>query len=260
MNKTLIIGIDCAVEDKNTGVAVGVWSERDRQLNLISKHGSNKFLTKTIIITIKGTLNQSDRILLAFDAPLGWPIDMGKQLSKHIAGNPLPVDSNQLFRRETDRFIKNKFGKQSLDVGADKIARTAHAALNLLNEVRKKTNRDFPLVWKPNFTGTGVIEVYPAATLTSHGVTSSGYKGEKNIDLCNDILEKLGKIRPSTNLSSLTIEDDNELDAIICVLAGADFLDGLALNPENDKLAEKEGWIWVRDKNGSPIPPEKKQV
>jgi hypothetical protein len=52
MNKTIIIGIDCAVEDKNTGVAVGIWSERDRQLNLISKHGSNKFLTNTIIVTI----------------------------------------------------------------------------------------------------------------------------------------------------------------------------------------------------------------
>jgi hypothetical protein len=36
------------------------------------------------------------------------------------------------------------------------------------------------------------------------------------------------------------------LDAIVCVLAGADFILGKSISPDQLKLelAKKEGWIW----------------
>src|SRR5437016_7332440 len=41
-----------------------------------------------------------------------------------------------MFRRVTDDVIYERLGKRPLDVGADRIARTAHAALRFLEELR----------------------------------------------------------------------------------------------------------------------------
>ncbi len=35
-------------------------------------------------------------------------------------------------------------------------------------------------------------------------------------------------------------------DAIICALAGVHFVRGESLPPEDEELARKEGWIWVK--------------
>jgi hypothetical protein len=35
------------------------------------------------------------------------------------------------------------------------------------------------------------------------------------------------------------------VDAVVCVLAGHDFVAGRAMNPEDRSLAEREGWIWT---------------
>jgi hypothetical protein len=48
---------------------------------------------------------------------------------------------------------------------------------------------------------------------------------------------------------SLLIEKDDVFDAAICLLAGADFLNGKCIHPDNLELAKKEGWIWVRDRD-----------
>lgn len=57
---------------------------------------------------------------------MGWPANMGQVLYNHNTGQLIDVHSNDLFRRETDKFIKKNLRKQPLDVGADRIARTAH--------------------------------------------------------------------------------------------------------------------------------------
>ena len=41
--------------------------------------------------------------------------------------------------------VRDRIGKQSLDVGADRIARTAHAALQLLHELRGRLGKPIPL-------------------------------------------------------------------------------------------------------------------
>jgi hypothetical protein len=45
---------------------------------------------------------------------------------------------------------------------------------------------------------------------------------------------------------NLPLLDPDALDAMICVLAGADFLAGKAYPPTDLALAQKEGWIWIR--------------
>jgi hypothetical protein len=56
-------------------------------------------------------------------------------------------------------FIKEKIGKQSLDVGADRIARTAYSALELLDRLRQMLGHDIKLAWEPTNKGISLIEV-----------------------------------------------------------------------------------------------------
>jgi hypothetical protein len=50
------------------------------------------------------------------------------------------------------------------------------------------------------------------------------------------------KLTIGASVSDLTQSADL-VDAAVCVLAGADFLSGRAMNPEDRTLAEREGWI-----------------
>jgi len=136
------------------------------------------------------------------------------------------------------REILQRLNKKPLEVGANLIARTAHAALDLLHKLRQETKLSIPLAWEPlNVTETCAIEVYPAATL-------------KAMDA--DHKSALRAIRKDSSLSINVAEENLEsrhcMDAVLCVLAGMDFLSGKCKPPtESEKeIAEKEGWIWVR--------------
>jgi len=109
-----IIGIDCSTNPKKLGLCRGTAS-------------ANGLIVEEVVT---GAVDPIDVVyswitdspsILALDAPLGWPVDLGKNLNMHYAGQTIPLEGNQLFRRATDRFIKNQLGKQPLDVGADRI-------------------------------------------------------------------------------------------------------------------------------------------
>jgi hypothetical protein len=51
--------------------------------------------------------------------------------------------ANAMFRRTTDLFIQQKLKKTPLDVGADRIARTAYAALAILGTLRVELGMPF---------------------------------------------------------------------------------------------------------------------
>ena len=142
--------------------------------------------------------------------------------------------------------VKQHVGKQSLDVGADRIARTAHAALNLLEDIRMQTAIELPLAWEPNLKGAEAIEVYPAATLRVHGIPDTKYKKPGDVEQRSEIVRRL-ETRLEINVDLLPALKANAdvLDAAVCILAGIDFLSGRALAPENKALAQVEGWIWV---------------
>lgn len=243
----LVIGIDCATDDAK----IGLTRAERTGLRTTIRQATICALDSTAAATVANWIGGcAAPVLLAIDAPLGWPIDMGRQLASHRAGQAIAIESNLLFRRATDRFIQTTTGKTPLDVGADRIARTAHAALRLLGELRKSLDLPIPLAWTPNISQVSAIEVYPAATLVVHGVRSGGYKKP------SQRAERLEIIRPLSRwidckacLSDLE-ENADVLDSAICVLAATDFLEGNTVAPTDTALAEHEGWIWARSRKG----------
>ena len=239
-----LIGVDCAVQAKSIGIAIGTWTNGTVAVNEIFV-GSNE--PAEVIAPI---IREKRPALLAFDSPLGWPELMGRLLAEHEASAALPVDANHLFRRETDRFVKRKIGKQSLDVGADRIARTAHAAVGLLEQIRALSDAKIPLAWQGQaLSKTSCIEVYPAATLEAIGISSRGYKGSKEAHLQAraKLLDELeGILRLSEAAAEQAVASDDAFDAALCCVTAADFLLGNVYEPTDIDLAQKEGWIWVR--------------
>jgi len=242
----IIIGVDCATEPGKTGLALGTFE--NGQLTVVcAKVGSKSEPPEAIIAD---WLPNKRPVLLALDAPLGWPTALAKGLVNHNAGELLRGDSNYLFRRETDRMVKKGTDKQPLDVGADRIARTAHSALSLLNTLREATGLKIPLAWGlDEITEPCAIEVYPAATLKVRNILTQSYKEKKDFNQRVNILDNLGQYMTiATTNKEVCISDANALDAVICLLAASDFLQGKCTQPNDMKLAKKEGWIWVRNR------------
>ena len=184
-------------------------------------------------------------VLLALDAPLGWPARLAEALVHHQAGDYIDVAPNQLFRRLTDEVVKQRIGKQSLDVGADRIARTAHAALALMEELRRRLGRAVSTGWTPGqVDGVQAIEVYPAATLAAHGIASRGYKADEAArrSIASALQERM---RLTIDIPAIDERADG-LDACICLLAAQDYLNGAVIPAAADPQVRKEGWIWVR--------------
>ena len=243
MDPATLIGIDCATVDAKVGLAV---AQADGERCAVQFAGVCS-TEQEVAGVVAGWLARVPRALLAFDAPLGWPEAMGPALAAHRAGDPLPVAANGLFRRDTDRFVKARLGKQSLDVGADRIARTAHAALTLLADLRGRTGLPIPLAWTPaDATPAAAIEVYPAATLLAHGIPSRGYKKKEQTAERRVIMGLLEKHLGLPPCRAAMAANADALDAAVCVLAGWDFLRGHVYSPGDPALARHEGWIWVR--------------
>ena len=238
-----IIGIDAATAPKKVGLARGFLKGGSLVVDQVLKPVGGR----PVGSIVSDWISPGCKTLIAIDAPLGWPADLGQVLAEHGAGEFVNTQPNDLFRRETDRFVKRETGKLPLDVGADRIARTAHSALKYLGDIRKTSGNAIPLLWDNNFKSqAGVIEVYPAATLKQSGGRSQGYKGKDcNVER-SEVLDSIAMEIDIEVNRELLIADDDLLDAAVCVLAGAHFINGLCYEPENLDLAKKEGWIWVR--------------
>ena len=245
-----IVGIDCSTDIKKLGIAKGVFSSGELVITEVAIGQPNH------VQIISSWLKSSERTLIALDAPLGWPQAMGTNLVTHKAGTVIDVESNTMFRRHTDWFIKHKLNKQSLDVGSNLIARTALFALKLIESIRKETGKQIPLAWSPKFSAScAAIEVYPAATLEARGISSKGYKKStpdkpSPLERRREILGLLdGEFQVEFDEEMVVANDDN-LDAVLCLLAAADFLRDKAYKPSPDmkRTVEKESWIWVKRK------------
>jgi predicted RNase H-like nuclease len=243
MDKTMIIGIDCATVETKVGLSLGIAQSNGCFLTCAAASSRGLKVSEKVVQWV----NESDRTLIALDAPLGWPRPLGGALAPHRAGDSLPGSANSLFRRETDRHVKKQFGKQPLDVGADRIARTAVSALTLLGDIRRLTGLRIPLAWEPHYEErVAVIEVYPAATLIACGLRATNYKKRRHVAERATIvagLEEMVHLQAERNDMG---SNADVLDAAVCVLAGLDFLTGKATPPSDRDLAESEGWIWVR--------------
>lgn len=230
MPPTTIIGIDCATQPEKTGLALALWDGGPVVLRETACGSRHDLPTAIVARWLKG----AERALLALDAPLGWPLALGRELAHHAAGQPVDADPVELFRRHTDRVIERLLGKRPLEVGADRIARTAHAALRLIAAVATQCGRVIPLVWHAQeLAALGAIEVYPAATRLARGVPN---RPGSLAGLASEFATDLGFLETATA---------DVRDAVVCTLAGTDFLAGRAIAPGDLVLARREGWIWV---------------
>ena len=114
-----IIGVDCATDRKRVGFALGQVEGEDAWIEEV-RLGSR---VPSVAETIAGWAGGRGCTLLALDAPLGWPADLGRTLAAHKAGEPITVPRNDLFGRETDRFVYREVKQRPLEVGANWIAR-----------------------------------------------------------------------------------------------------------------------------------------
>ncbi len=237
-----VIGVDCATEDKNVGVTCAHLAGGTVEILGVRVGDRSGSILRHLVESCAG----EGPILLALDAPLGWPASLGPALVAHTAGNRIAMEANNLFRRRTDAYVKEKLDRQSLDVGADRIARTAHSALRLLNDLAERPATQIPLAWEPQIKGLMAIEVYPAATLAAYGIPARAYKDLNSHPARRAILERLENLVALRDVSDLLLRNADALDSVICALAGADFLRGDAQPPDDPTLAAKEGWIWTR--------------
>src|SRR5688500_17232343 len=97
-----LIGIDCATVDSKVGLSIGTICTDRCVIQYADTCSSERSVAEVVVERLAG----STRALLAFDAPLGWPRPMGESLVAHQAGAFLSVEADELFRRETDRFVR----------------------------------------------------------------------------------------------------------------------------------------------------------
>ena len=271
-DKVTIIGIDCATKLEKVGVAIADVSGKEwedvciKELFTGDKEGKPANhewtpLAKYLADQIKGI----DKVLFALDAPLGWPHKMRTALDCHEAGAPPCIDADHMFRRETDIYVKEHLNKTPFEVGASWLARTAHAALSLLQALREEVEKTsqketpIPLAWAQGRpTEPSVIEVYPALALRELPQKANefaGYKKRKTQkeDPGCDARRNIWKVLKSSLGASGQLKNDgspgtdHEIDAVLCVLIAREFLRGECVPPTKlppDKVALQEGWIW----------------
>jgi len=242
-----IIGIDCATLASKTGLTLAEYvnGRLEVQECMIGN------VRIPIAQQVAGWLKPASTALLALDSPLGWPALLGKTLFDHNAGLPIHEKANELFRRHTDEVVKEALGKPPLEVGADRIARTAIAALSLLADLGSLIGKNIALTWEPGLDeGIRAIEVYPAGTLRAYQhigfVPNSGKVDHDKRGLIAK-MRKNGRLRFN---GSKSVDNQHVLDSVLCAVAATDFVEKKVIFPRTDEereLARKEGWIWVRD-------------
>jgi hypothetical protein len=245
----IIIGIDCATLASKTGLTLAEYL--DGKLEVLECAIGNA--RTPIAEQVARWLKPASTALLALDSPLGWPTLLGRALFEHNAGTPIHAEGNELFRRHTDEVVKNTLGKSPLEVGADRIARTAVVALSLLEDLGNLIGKKIALAWEPlPDEGIRAIEVYPAGTLRAYqraGVVSGSESSDQAKQSLIAKMKKSGRVRFERG-SAKSTDNEHVLDAVLCALAATDFVENRVIFPATDKernLARKEGWIWVRD-------------
>jgi hypothetical protein len=249
-----IVGLDCACRAHSVGLALATRANGRVTIDSIAVGRGDRSMREAFASDIRAAIAQVPLALVALDAPLGWPEPLAHALAAHRAGDRVGDlgDADRYVSRTTDAVVYEHVKTWPLDVGADLIARTAIAALELIAALRDG-GRGLPLVWKQGpLAHTGAIEVYPKATFLARQVAVKDYKSKKR-EVSGParrlLLEALAReLTIAQEHHELILGSDHALDAVGCVLAAKDFLDGVAVfpNAEQSTLANREGWIWFR--------------
>jgi hypothetical protein len=244
-----IIGIDCATQPAKTGLVYARYE--NKRINLVSYLNAGSIEDYSVlpdhrwyplVKKCQDWIGDEEHVLFCMDSPLGWPNAMREMLPEHNAGEFVGIEAKNLFNRTTELFIDETVHKRPLEIGANLIARTAVAALDLLTSLRMMLRRDLPLLWEQGpLKGSGVIEVYPTATIIGRIGTGTKLNFKTKADILLPILEMDFGLE---SIDLLANADNHMLDAALCVLAGVDFIEKRCHEPPDLTAVEKEGWIW----------------
>jgi len=239
---TRVIGIDCATERERIGVAVADVGGEEIILWEVLRSSRVPSIPSYIAQRAQG----ARRVLLSLDAPLGWPLSLGTALQNHKAGEPIELVPDHFFSRQTDRDIRARMARLPPGVRTSPIGRTTHSALELLEAARRKMGQAVPLAWASDFPErAAAIEVHPTATLLAHGYQAEDYRGRHGAEVRVRLVKELARKMDVRGELAAAEHHGEVLDALVCVLAAADFLAGRAVPPTELPVAHKEGWIWA---------------
>lgn len=283
-----LIGWDAAVDPRNTALTLVRWSGGGGAAGGQS-HGSTSGSSgsrlpgellvtgelqieahvaprdhQELLSTVSGWAQGDRPTLLCVDSPLGWPERMAGALAAHLAGAGLGESADQLFRRLTDIDVRRRVGKTPLDVGADRIARTALATLNTISSVRERVAHaiEVPITIRDPRSEpqrTLLLESYPAGWFASEGIVTRGYRPVGGRDQRWQLLEQVEQRLRATGIGltyAAGVDRDqftpraDDLDALVCTLNGVDYLLGRCPAPTIDQrqIARREGWIWCKNR------------
>lgn len=144
----LLVGLDAAASIERCGYAFGRLTSNGICIDE-ARLLEGPCETSESFERLAQVIGRHESVVIAIDAPLGWPAVLGPTMSAHRAGQQLLPRRSALFRRRTDESVRRMTGKIPLDVGAEKIAHAAHQALDLLERLRILTSRPIPLARSP---------------------------------------------------------------------------------------------------------------
>ncbi len=168
-------------------------------------------------------LATGEPMLVAVDAPLGWPRGL-QALASQPAGSGRAAGqvSEDPFTRHTDRVVRAVTGKVPLAVGADRIARTAAASLELLHALRVETLGALVAGGVAAFAAVDAAATEEALSLLVHDFDSAP--------------SAVAVLRGS----------EHACDAGLAALARLDFLRGDARSPRAGEPALAVEEVWIR--------------
>ena len=240
-----LIGVHCASRESKLGLVRGDLHADGRLEITRATLGT---AGESPAQTIASWLGKAKQHIVALDAPLGWPTELGRYLVAHRAGDPIAAPDDVLFHRHTAGFVQAATGRRPPAVAADAVAHTSRAALGLLVEVRALPRAPrLSMAWEQG-VDSGVVEVFPAGTLAVRKLPSTGYRANTQPARIRrgEILEGIKSELEMDIRRDLLTENPDIFDALMCVIAGADFVRGQCQIPPEPERARREGWIWVR--------------
>ncbi len=109
-----IIGIDCATNPADVGIAFGRFSSGHTVVELVQLGSRREEPADIVANWLKG---QDDPTLLALDAPLGWPNALAEELPAHAAGRKFTSSAHSLFRSRSAMVGSARVGpRQVIDI------------------------------------------------------------------------------------------------------------------------------------------------
>jgi len=208
------VGVDLSTDEKKTALCVIDWSKAKPVVSVRSG------------VSFERILDDRAGSTLAIDCPFGWPNLFVDFLVNRRDGKPTDgTDRRPLRLRETDIWVHGQTKKSPLSVSTDKLGSTAIHCSDLLDGISPTLDRA---------GGEGVIEVYPAASL-------SVWKQ----DAREGFFDLLAAARIALDKSDEV--DDHSRDAVVCALTARAFDLKLIQEPIDGipAAAKQEGWIFL---------------